>query len=412
MSPSNRQAVRVSSDVRRNNLSVLTRYLASNGPCSRSHMAAATGLTKGSITALTSVLVDAGVLRVDQQASSGVGAGSGAGRRRTLLRLAADDVAIVVLQLDADIATALLTTLSGDELLRIDRHHGRPMGQPGPIVDVLADALRHALDAAARLGRRVLDTVVIAFAPTSGDPTIVLADTDLDWGPVDLLGELRAREPRLAADAILCSDSPLAAQAERTLLPGIDDLLYLKSNSGIGGAVISGGRLVSGAQSMAGALGHLAVVPNGEPCLCGQRGCLVTVAGPDVVLRDAGLDGLLRSAGLTAALAEFVRRLRAGDERAVAAWEPASGWLAHTLGILTLTLDPAAIVLGGYWAELVDTIEPHFRLRSPALAVAAGWTPPPILAGTLGADAAIRGAVLSARDRLLADPLQLAALRA
>ncbi|WP_165397390.1 ROK family protein [Microterricola gilva] len=399
----------MSSDIRRHNLSLLTRQLASNGPQSRTRLAETTGLTKGAITALTAALVEVGVLREGDEGASPARAGTG--RKRTLLRLAADDMAILVLQLDADVATALLTTLAGDELLRTERHHGRPMGQPGPIIDVLADTLRGALDEAARIGRRVLDSVVVVFAPVSGDPAIVVADTDLDWGPIDLLGELRAREPRLAPDARLCPDAALAAQAEHSLLPGIDEMLYIKSNSGIGGAAIAGGRLVVGSRSMAGAFGHIAIVPNGEPCLCGQHGCLVTVAGPDVVLRDAGLDGLRQSAGLTVALGELVRRLRAGDEQAVAAWEPASEWLARTLSVLTLSFDPAAIVLGGYWAELTDLVEPRLRRLVPPIAVAAGWTPPAILAGTLGADAALNGAVWNARDRLLFDPMQLSARR-
>lgn len=406
MTPPAGEHSRVSSDVRRHNLSLLARHLVAHGPQSRSQIAAATGLTKGSITALTAALIDAGVLGEEPD---GAPSRAGAGRRRTLLHVAAADVAILVLQLDADTATALLASVGGDELLRIELHHGRPMGQPSPIIDTLADTLRQALDEAARIGRRVLDSSVVVFAPVSGTPGIVLADTDLEWGTVDLLGELRAREPRFAANARLFSDAALAAQAERALLPGVDDVLYLKSNSGIGGAAIAGGRLVVGARSMAGAFGHLAVIPDGPPCLCGQRGCLATVAGPDVVLQAAGLEELLRSEGLTLALAEFVRRLRAGETRAVAAWEPASAWLAHALSILTLTFDPAVIVLGGYWAELTDTVEPHYLRLVPAVALAAGLAMPPILGGRLGADAALCGAAWSARERLLSDPLQLSA---
>lgn len=409
MTPLPRDGSRVSSDIRRHNLGLLTRQLASGGPQSRTRLAETTGLTKGAITALTAALVKAGVLKEGAEGASP--SRSGTGRKRTLLRLAADDVALLVIQLDADSATALLTTVAGDELFRMERQHGRPMGRPGPIIDVLADTLRQALDEAARISRRVLGTVVVVFAPVSGDPAIVLADTDLGWGPVDLLGELRAREPRLAADARLCPDATLAAQAERSLLDGIDDMLYIKSNSGIGGAAISGGRLIVGPRSMAGAFGHLAVVPDGELCLCGQRGCLVTVAGPEVVLRDAGLDALLQSDGLATALSEFVRRMRAGDEQAIAAWEPAARWVAKTLSLLSIVFDPDVIVLGGYWAELADTVDPLFQRLSPPVALAAGWTPPAILAGTLGADAALHGAVWHARDRLLADPMQLSARR-
>lgn len=395
----------VSSDIRRHNLAVVSGHLAQHGPRSRSQIADSTGLTRGAVTALTAALLEAGIVR---ESDTDAAHNPRKGRPRTALELHACSAAILALQLDADVATALLTTVTGETLLRIEEHHGRPMGQPDAVIDVLADVLGRALDECAALERRVLETVVVVFAPVTTEPAMVLADTDLGWGAVDLLGKLRAREPRLAPDALLSSDSPLAAQAERSLLPGVEELLYIKSNSGIGGASIVRGQLVAGARNMAGALGHLAIVPGGDQCPCGQRGCLVTVAGPDVVLADAELNELVRSEGLTAALAEFVRRVHAGEERAVAAWEPASAWIAHTLEMLTLAFDPAVIVLGGYWAQLSDSVAAKYMRLAPTIAITGDWLLPQIVPGALGGDAALLGAVWGARERLMLDPLRMA----
>jgi predicted NBD/HSP70 family sugar kinase len=208
-------------------------------------------------------------------------------------------------------------------------------------------------------------------------------------------------------EARLTPDTTVAAVAELSLLPGVTDMVYIKSNSGIGGALIVAGQLVEGGHGVAGALGHIPIDHDGALCGCGQRGCLVTVAGPDVVLAAAGLGGLLNSAGLTTALDELTRRVAAGDPRAEAAWESAAGWIGRALQILTLTLDPQTIVLGGYWAQLVDSIERHFVSNHPGTAATQLWSNPRVLAGQLGADAALLGAVWSARDRLLADPLQI-----
>lgn len=414
-----------SSDIRRHNLALIAGLLAQHGPRSRSEIAEGTGLTRGAVTALTAALLEAGVVResdapvVDSAqtdastspATDTVARGKRPprkGRPRTALELHAPCAAILAVQLDADVATALLTTVTGETLVRVEQHHGRPMGQPDAVIDVLATVVSEALDECARLGRRALDTVVVVFAPVASEPALVLADTDLGWGVVDLLGGLRSREPRFSLEAVLSADSALAAQAERSTRPGVNDMLYLKSNSGIGGASIANGQLVTGARNLAGALGHLAIVPGGPHCLCGQRGCLVTVAGPDVVLADAGLADFMQREGLTAALAEFVRRIKADDETAIAAWEPASAWIAHTLELLTLTLDPEVIVLGGYWAELTDSIAAHYLTLAPAVAIAGGWTLPRIVPGTLGGDAALLGAVWGARERLMLDPLRMA----
>src|SRR5437868_2596617 len=86
----------VSGDVRRHNLSLVARYLVTQRQGSRSQIADGTGLTRGAVTALSKVLMDAGIVREVQPV-----AGGGMGRPITLLELAADDMALLVLQLDA-----------------------------------------------------------------------------------------------------------------------------------------------------------------------------------------------------------------------------------------------------------------------------------------------------------------------
>lgn len=405
----------VSTDVRRHNLALVTRSLLDDGPSSRSALATATGLTRGSVTALTAALLEAGVVReADDEPPAPASSRTTSpprGRPVTLLELAADDAAILVLQLDADQAIAELTTVDDTTLARIARQHGRPMGEPEAVIDVLSTVLTAALDAAATLGRRVVDTTVVAFAPVHGEPPVVVADTDLAWGVVDVLAGLRTREPRLDPDAMLRSDAPLAAVAELRALGSpamtepIRDALYLKSNSGIGGAVVVDGRVVTGGRGLAGALGHLPVVPDGERCACGQLGCLVTVAGPDAILAAAGLQNTLDEAGLGRALEILVERVLRGEPDAVAAWERAAAWIARALQILSATLDPQVIVLGGYWARLAPTIEREFQLEPPNIGGFTVGTAPQVLPGSLGERAALLGAAQLARERLLADPL-------
>lgn len=404
----------VSGDVRRHNLSVVTRYLLDHGATSRSQLAAGTGLTRGSVTALSTVLLDAGILAegdpADGQGLAPADAAPrsrGKGRPVTLLDISADHVAIVALQLDADKVTALLTTLAGETLFRVTQSHGRPMGAPDPILDLLAVVFGQAVDACLGMGRRIADVVVVVFAPVGGEPAVVLADTDLGWWSVDVLAGVRQRDPRLPDSTRLLPDSTLAAQAELGLLADTRDMIYLKSNSGIGGAIISGGSLIEGAHKLAGALGHLPLVPAGDLCGCGQHGCLVTVAGPDVILQAAGLESLLASGGLTAALAELSARIAAGEPRATAAWESASEWICRELQILAMAFDPQVIVLGGYWAALSDSVAKRFDQNWPRPSSEVHWPGPGVRAGQLGEDAALLGAIWDVRDRLLRDPLQM-----
>ncbi|GAA1780170.1 ROK family transcriptional regulator [Agromyces lapidis] len=393
----------VSGDVRRHNLTVVLGHVVRSGPSARSEIAEATGLTRGAVTALVAALSEAGVLRETAPVTTG------RGRPITRLELAASDLAILVAQVDADSATALLTTLAGDELHRVSRRHGRPMGDPEAVIDVLAAVVADATSAAVRLGRRVVEMPIVVFAPVGGEPPVVLTDTDLGWGEVDVIGGLRSRLGVLPGPVVLEADGWLAAVAERTILASTESMLYIKSNSGIGGAVIANGRIAEGAHGVGGALGHVAIVPDGELCDCGQRGCLVTVAGPDVLLEKAGLADLVAERGLAAAVDELSAQISAGAAPAADAWAEALPWIARSLQVLSLATDPEAIVIGGFWAAHTASIEQAFRSNRPTLAEARDGLPaiPAVVAGRLGADAALLGAVWGSRDRLLADPSRL-----
>ena len=81
---------------------------------------------------------------------------------------------------------------------------------------------------------------------------------------------------RLGTRVILENDANAAALGEKWIGAGrdVDDLVLLTLGTGIGGGIISGGRVMRGFVGMAGELGHMTVVYNGNPCGCGNQGCL------------------------------------------------------------------------------------------------------------------------------------------
>jgi glucokinase len=81
---------------------------------------------------------------------------------------------------------------------------------------------------------------------------------------------------RLGKPVILENDANAAALGEKWLGAGkdVDDLVLLTLGTGIGGGVIVNGRVMRGFVGMAGELGHMTIVPSGNPCGCGNTGCL------------------------------------------------------------------------------------------------------------------------------------------
>jgi glucokinase len=96
---------------------------------------------------------------------------------------------------------------------------------------------------------------------------------------------------RLGTMVILENDANAAALGEKWMGAGrdVDDLVLLTLGTGIGGGIISGGRVLRGFVGMAGELGHMTVVPNGNPCGCGNQGCLEKHASATAITAMARL---------------------------------------------------------------------------------------------------------------------------
>jgi len=125
---------------------------------------------------------------------------------------------------------------------------------------------------------------------------------------------------------------------------GAREMVYLSAGTGIAAALICGGRLYRGAGGAAGELGHVPVVPDGEVCRCGRRGCLETVAGGWGIARRAARRAG-RGDGLTAE--EVFAAAAAGDPGAAEVIREAGEFLGRAAVLLVRLWDPDRLVLGG-----------------------------------------------------------------
>lgn len=101
-------------------------------------------------------------------------------------------------------------------------------------------------------------------------------------------------ERLLQAPVMLENDANAAALGEKWMGAGrgVDDLVLLTLGTGIGGGIVCGGRVLHGHVGMAGELGHMTVVPNGNPCACGNIGCLEKHASATAITCMAKMLGL------------------------------------------------------------------------------------------------------------------------
>jgi len=114
----------------------------------------------------------------------------------------------------------------------------------------------------------------------------VLFAPNLNWCKVPLRADL---EEALEMAAVVINDVRAITWGEWLYGAGkgYDDVICLYVGTGIGGGVVSAGRVVSGQANSTGELGHIVIDMNGPPCTCGNRGCLEALASGWAISRQA-----------------------------------------------------------------------------------------------------------------------------
>ena len=161
---------------------------------------------------------------------------------------------------------------------------------PGPVVDDMAQSVeklrqQFGRDGLAGIGAGVPGNIDMAKGVIVG------------WGNMPIFNGYAMRDElskRLGTKVILENDANAASLGEQWMGAGrgVDDLVLLTLGTGVGGGIIVGGRILHGQIGMAGELGHMTISPNGNPCGCGNRGCLEKHASATAVSAMARLLGL------------------------------------------------------------------------------------------------------------------------
>lgn len=299
------------------------------------------------------------------------------------------------------IAGALVDDAGG--ILRSARRP-TPAGDADAIVDVVADLVRELGE-----GEDVAAAGVAAAGFVDAAQTTVYYAPNIDWRSEPLRDDLRARLPGL--EITIDNDANAAGWAEFRFGAGrgTGDMTMLTIGTGVGGAIVSGGRLFRGGFGAAGEIGHLRVVPGGLPCGCGQRGCIEQYGSGRALLRmandiaDAGgigqhlaaareaNGGLLSGEAVAALIVEQ-------DAGAIAALRELGSWLGQACASIAAVLDPEVFVFGGGVAAagdlLLDPVREAFLAHLPAR----GFHPEPRFAtAELVNDAGVVGAADLAR---------------
>lgn len=327
------------------------RAVMSSGPVARADLAVMTGMATGTITKLTSVLGEAGLL----QELTAVSRDRIPGRPR--VPVAVDDRKYRVVGVHVGLlrTSLCLIDLTGQLVAELRLTHRRRG------FDYVMD---QAVNGIHELLRGAHGTVVGVGASTGGwvdaDSGRVLDHAVLGWRDTPFRGAL---EEGVKLPVRVDSSFRALALAERWLgePSSVRDLVQLFVGNVVGAGLVLGGRLYRGATSAAGALDHLPVDGLAdEPCTCGRYNCLHVVASDVAVVKHARAQGLVSTSGTVDHVIALARRGNGQADRLLSRRARQVGTAA---GILIEVLDPQLVVIGG---GVVDAPEYLHHVRQGA----------------------------------------------
>jgi glucokinase-like ROK family protein len=234
----------------------------------------------------------------------------------------------------------------------------------------------------------------------------VIAPRDLPSTSVaDLHGELtRAIGLRVELE----NDANAAAYGEFKVGAGrgARNLFYMMIGNGIGGAIILDGKLWTGASGLAGEVGHITIDTEGLECVCGNTGCLETVASAPSIVRRArerlnrdstsSLSRLALNKSFTAE--DVAHQAKEGDDFALMMIERTGKYIGTGVATVINLLNIERIVLGGGVMDAGSLILNPIIQEAKRRAFQPCFDSTEIVAAKLGLDGAPIGAALLARD--------------
>ena len=305
-----------------------------------------------------------------------------------------------------------------NKILGMQRAPTNPKQKPDGLVGDIALLVEGAVQSA---GLKLSDLRAVSI----GVPGAVDAETgvvhhapNLGWKKVALGSKLSAL---LKAPVFVENDVNVGVMGEYALGAGqgAQELVGIFVGTGIGGGIVTGGRLYLGARGAAAEVGHIVVEINGPRCGCGNRGCAEALASRTAMERDVRAAirrgeksivlKLMKERGRRRMTSSIIQRaLKARDPVMEKVMERAQFCLGILAANVVNMLDPECVIIGGgiagrlgkdYVTPIRKTAYQYFLRRHDARRVK-------IVPGILGDDAGPLGAVVLARQRVGEQPVK------
>jgi predicted NBD/HSP70 family sugar kinase len=324
----------------------IVRMLTERGAMSAAQLSRLTGLAKSTVSTAVAELRRSGMVL-----ESGSESGGGVGRPARALTLnpgAGTCIGILIGQTEIEVIVAdVAHTVLSDKIIVLEDGY-----TPVTAARIIRQLVAEAYESQWQSPSGLLGVGVAVGGPVNPvNGRVLRAGGMPDWAGVDireLLGPLFEGVP------IFCdNESNCSAIAEMTwgAAQGFDDFVVYTLDLGVGGAIVSGGRVLRGIAGGAGEFGHVVVDPNGPLCRCGNHGCLEVYASFRGLLTEAE-----RHFERPLRIIDVVEMAMSGNAYCRALVERAGESGGYGLGLIGSVLNPPLVVVSGRLALTGDLL--------------------------------------------------------
>lgn len=324
----------------------IVRMLTERGAMSAAQLSRLTGLAKSTVSTAVAELRRSGmVLEAGSEPVGGVGRPA---KALTLNPGAGTCIGILIGQTEIQLIVAdVAHTVLADKITVLEDGY-----TPATAIGVIRRLVAEAYESQWQSPSGLLGVGVAVGGPVNPvNGRMLRAGGMPDWAGVDikeLLGPIFEGVP------IFCdNESNCSAIAEMTwgAAQGHDDFVVYTLDLGVGGAIVSGGRVLRGIAGGAGEFGHVVVDPDGPLCRCGNRGCIEVYASFRNLLTEA--EGHF---GRSLRITDVVEMALGGNDycRSLVAKAGEAG--GYGLGLIGSVFNPPLVVVSGRLALTGDLL--------------------------------------------------------
>ena len=235
---------------------------------------------------------------------------------------------------------------------------------------------------------------------------VVIFCTNMAWRNVPLREELRKY---LDKPIYIDNDATVAGLAESVcgVSMGSSSSVFMTLGTGVGGGIVLGGRPWSGFHGIGSEIGHIPMDIGGEPCSCGNDGCVERYCSATAVIRmgrqaasqhPESLISTLCGGDMEKITAKTVfDAAKEGDDVAMKVFYRYVDYMCKAIDMIIAFLDPEVIVLGGGVSKAGDFLLGAIRERVPRYLLYKTMPYARVEIASLGADAGMIGAAMLGR---------------